>query len=178
MKKLFFTFACLFVLFSFTSDSNRIPWQSQRQLNWKDFKGEPDYSDDFRAAVTASSIQIRIRCNANNRLSYDVSADFIKDKSWVKEIARTNYHLGHEQLHFDITEIYVRKIREALSHIEPICDNQTLAHELAQEIMEQCSDAQQRYDNATKYSLDPEEQAIWKGHVDRKLHELRKFEAR
>ncbi len=42
-------------------------------------------------------------------------AFFDRQRSWVKNEAKLDYVLRHEQGHFDIFEVYTRKIRKALS---------------------------------------------------------------
>ena len=49
-------------------------------------------------------------------LVFAVDCIFFKKYSWVKEDWRTPYVLNHEQIPFDITEIYARKLRMALKN--------------------------------------------------------------
>ena len=160
---------------SFTKDTNRIVWTEERQLNWNDFQGNPDYSDEFRSAVTVSAINFTTRCEPNGELFYKVSAQFLKDKSWVKPEAYSDYHLGHEQLHFDITELYVRKIREALGEETYQCDDQQLVQKLVKYYMQECLAMQDEYDKETRYSLHKAKQKVWEVSIQNQLANNRLF---
>lgn len=164
-----------FLLISFKSDQNRIIWSEHRNLTWSDFQGQPDYEDHFRDAVTASAIKFTSRCERDGKLTFSVSAEFLKNKSWVKPQAHNDYHLSHEQLHFDITEIYVRKIRILLNQREFSCEEEPMIQNYVQQIMASCRNAQAKYDKETGYSLNREHQATWQVIVDEQLNQLEQF---
>lgn len=164
-------------LFGFKTDGNRIVWSEDRDLRWSDFQGQPDFNDDFRDAVTTSAIKFTSRCNNNGLLEFEVSAEFLKNRSWVKPVAFSDYHLRHEQLHFDITEVYVRKIRTLLSQRNFACNEQALVQNYVQQIMNTCTEAQAKYDKETRYSLHKANQATWQLIVDEQLYGLQKYSA-
>lgn len=163
-------------LFSFKKDSNRIDWSSQKDLSWSNYTGIPDYEDGFRDAVTASAILFSTKCHPNNILEIDIAAQFVKDQSWVKPVARTEYHLGHEQLHFDITELCVRKFRAAIANKVFSCGQQEEVQKLAEQIMQECVELQQKYDLETQYSLNKKKQAEWENNVKTDLGDFKEFE--
>lgn len=178
-KSTFYTLVAIVILcFSFSTSENRIIWSAERDLIWSDFQGQPDYNDNFRDAVTASAIKFKARCNPKGNLDFEVSAEFLKNQSWVKPQAHSDYHLAHEQLHFDITEIYVRRIRILLNERSFTCDEEPLVQRYVQQIMKRCRDAQLKYDKETRFSLHKANQETWQSIVDDQLTELEQFSAK
>jgi hypothetical protein len=89
-----------------------IPWSYNERLNWNDFKCEPKTGTD---AVASTSTTLGIAYQVTDgQLTYDITCNFSKVKSWG--LMKTDYILAHEQGHFDITEIYARKLHQALQN--------------------------------------------------------------
>lgn len=87
-----------------------LPWANARPLTWDDFLCEPKRNTDAVAlTITALGISYNV---SNNHLNYEITCSFSKVKSWG--ILKTPYILAHEQGHFDITEIYARKLHKEL----------------------------------------------------------------
>jgi len=104
------------LLFMGTSSTttDTIYWTEDYKLTWNDFKGQPDYNVETISALSSSGLMHAKGCK-NNKLDYEILSYFEKRESWVKVEAYTDHHLKHEQIHFDITELYARKLRRALS---------------------------------------------------------------
>lgn len=95
---------------SVKESGNYLPWANGRPLTWEDFLCEPKRNSD---AVALTSTALGISYNASNhQLHYEITCGFSKEKSWG--ILRTSYILAHEQGHFDITEIFARKLHKEL----------------------------------------------------------------
>ena len=87
-----------------------LPWANVRPLTWEDFLCEPKRNSD---AVALTSTALGISYNvSSNQLNYEITCSFSKVKSWG--LLKTPYILAHEQGHFDITEIYARKLHKEL----------------------------------------------------------------
>src|SRR5215208_4168987 len=93
-----------------TEDEEFIPWTPVQRLAWSDIQSEPKRGTDA-VASTSTSLGITYQMSSG-KLSYHISCNFSKAKSWG--LMRTDYILAHEQGHFDITEIFARKLNEAL----------------------------------------------------------------
>ncbi len=156
-------------------DSNRIAWTPDKRVEWFDYQGHPDHTDNFRDAVTTSAINYTTRCIADDKLEVIVKAEFLKDKSWVKSIARTDYQLGHERLHFDITELYVRKLRAELQHRHFTCGEEGLVDAIASKVLSDWRGAQLQYDKESMYSLDKHDQHLWEQKVAKELIDYGSF---
>lgn len=176
MKQLFqnitYLICIAFFATAFTS-SNRIGWNEGRPLEWSDYEGLPDYEDHFRDAVTASALKFITRCHKDDgRLEVLVNAEFVKDQSWVKEVARSDYHLGHERRHFDITELFARKFRDFLETKSFTCEDRDLVQGLIYNALADCMDFQNEYDKGTGYSLLKHRQVEWEAKIDTELEKL------
>ncbi|MDP6909549.1 MAG: hypothetical protein QF371_08585, partial [Flavobacteriales bacterium] len=88
-----------------------IEWQEERVLKWSDFKGKPNKLSK-NEALTDSGIAISLTCD-DEHSEVKVESFFNPYKSWSKNHT-SDYLLEHEQLHFDITELFARKLRKQL----------------------------------------------------------------
>ncbi len=85
-----------------------IYWSENRKLSIEDFKGRTE-KRPFQAA-TASSIRHFGRSNnTSSKKTITIESLFYCNKSYFKRSNQDSLVLIHEQLHFDITEIYRRK---------------------------------------------------------------------
>lgn len=101
-------------------ESDIIVWSNDRKLIWEDFTGIPDTTESHpiltTVAVTSSVIKFEYDTKNNMVIKYKLEPIFIKSKSWT--ITNDIRVLAHEQLHFDITELYARKIRKAFDSLQ------------------------------------------------------------
>ncbi len=86
-----------------------IPWKSGYKLKWLDFRGVPERGSD-RVAITVSNIGYSLTYNSTS-FTVRVKCVFEKRKSWTTTLDSSV--LVHEQGHFDISEIFARKLRKA-----------------------------------------------------------------
>src|SRR5688572_27076534 len=96
-----------------------IPWKENRRLSWSDFKATPDSKDPLDA-ITSANIDVKITCQ-NQKLSYQVTSVFLASDSWSKD-KKSEALLQHEQMHFDLTEIHARFLRQKLSSLPDPCN--------------------------------------------------------
>ncbi len=150
---------------------NNIVWSHDHHLTWDDFSGVPDYDNDFVKALTASSIRYSYSCNDEGFITYNIEAVFKKNQSWVKEEARTDYHLNHEQVHFNITELYARKLRQRLAEQPFECDEKWYFEKMIQKTLNEWRLEQRTYDHETFFSVKEDQQDLWNVTVSQKLEE-------
>lgn len=101
------------VFFSFYSQaSHEIYWQKNRKLAWEDFQGTPKNS----SSMVVSSLFIDCReIKETDSVTILVNTIFTKSESWVVSGFEDDGVLWHAQKHFDIYEIYARKLVEIYS---------------------------------------------------------------
>lgn len=140
-----------------------IHWDENSPLSWNDFTGRTKSKTSI-SALTASAIEYAYECQGNS-VNVAVRAIFIPEESWVKMDAMNDYILGHEQLHFDITEIYARKLRKELDSKILTCRDISRIEIIASKIIDEWKEEQAKYDADSKHSMDKELQALWEKKV-------------
>ena len=121
MQKILFIFFIFFNIIIFAqvdSSEDLIEWTESGKLEWSNFQCEPD-ENLKHIAVTSSYITISFQQVGFSEAKITVRTLFDKTESWVKHEA--DYILKHEQLHFDIKELYSRKLRKAITEAQ--CNN-------------------------------------------------------
>ena len=90
--------------------SDTIYWSSCYKLKWKDFQSNIDTTSAY-GAVSNPIINYKLRATEDT-FTIEVTCFFIKSKSWSK-FKNSDTLLIHEQGHFDIAELFARKLRKA-----------------------------------------------------------------
>ena len=152
-------------------------WSADRRLAWDDYRAQPDLSSPA-SAMTVYAVAFNDGCT-DDKYWQTVSLEFLPDKSWVKFEAlyqRNPRVLAHEQSHFDLAEVHVRRIRRAVLSLAQPCD---MGHEardrIAQKIVQADRDDQKRYDQETAFGVDSGKQAEWTRRIDRELAALASY---
>lgn len=156
------------------AEKESINWRQRRQLQWEDFKGQPVASAP-NAALTSTSILISFGYD-RNALTYNLQCVFYPEKSWTK--VKSVRILAHEQGHFDISQLFTRKLHKALSEYrfaESTVDRDVM--DIYQNIGAQQAAFQQQYDKETNFSRDASQQLLWQEKIEQELKALSKFAA-
>jgi hypothetical protein len=145
-----------------------IPWSVRRILTWDDFQGEARRNTDA-VASTSTSLGIAYQLR-NGQLTYEVTCTFSKPKSWGA--TRTAYILAHEQAHFDITELYARKLNQKLQQYQ--FNRKTYKQDLNaiyQSVVSEKEAMQQAYDGETDHSRRRRIQTEWLDRIEQLLQD-------
>lgn len=149
-----------------------LSWNEFYRLQWDDFQGEPDKNSQ---ADAATSVQIIAKpFLVKTKIHYDVVAKFNRKKSWYRD--QSSSLLAHEQLHFDIAEVYARKIRKKIEEmnrqgINNIKTYNTTIHKLLLE----SNDVDAQYDTETLHGAMSRKQAAWSEKIKSELASLKKY---
>ncbi len=161
---------CLFLI-SFCSFSQKLEesilWSAEKRLTWKDFKGSIP-PDAVPAATTASGISYKYSANLLHhevQLDYTVVTYFYPNESWYKPESCDELILSHEQLHFDISELFARKMRLILSRTVFTEDVKAEIGKIYQQLLKELSDFQEKYDWETDFSRNREAQLQWNARI-------------
>lgn len=149
-------------------DEEFIPWTHERRLSWEDFLCEPKKNSDA-VASTSTSLGIAYQVE-HGHLTYSITCNFSKHKSWG--LLKTDYILAHEQGHFDITEIYARKLYKALSEYQ--FSRKTYrkdVNDIYRAIVQEKEDMQAAYDGQSDHSRNRRVQYEWLQKIDQMLEE-------
>jgi hypothetical protein len=169
----------LFIYLAFTSlsfaqgkNDKLIDWSATRRLTWNDYKGNPDPNSDAAASTTS---YLGIEYNfSNNKVTYKIACRFSKNSSWG--LTKTDHILGHEQGHFDITEIFARKLNKLTGEYK--FNKNTYQRDLQKiydDIQDEKEEFQNQYDNETDYSRNKEKQTKWLDKISKMLEEYKNF---
>jgi len=168
-------FGCMaFFLFTGLTTSDVIYWSNDYRLTWDDFAGQPHFEKLDVSAITSSGIIHYEGCE-NDMLTCKVQAYFEKKESWVKDEAKTEYHLAHEQIHFDITELHTRKLRKALVDRQFKCEEKESFEAFVTAYIENWKNDQQTYDLLTHHSVDRKVQRAWYYKINMELSLLEDY---
>lgn len=147
-------------------------WNANRKLNWNDYKANPDPTTGA-AATTTTYLTIEYKMS-NESFQFKIKSFFSKDLSWG--LHRTDYILQHEQGHFDIAEIFARKLyKEMSSYVFNKRTYQKDLNKIYEGVVQEKTDFQNNYDRETNHSIDKEKQAMWLVKIKNLLREYEDF---
>jgi hypothetical protein len=159
-----------------SAGSDTIYYDFNRNLKWSDFKGTPD-EDFFAGAVTASGFAFDSQMDfdgTNIYLNIGVYTFFAKNDSWKKPQINSDYHLLHEQHHFDITRIGSEEFINELKKTHFTRDNYTtLLTSIFNKVYKKNSDIQHLYDKETNHSINVEKQLEWNDKIAAEIQKLK-----
>ncbi|GGG48310.1 DUF922 domain-containing protein [Hymenobacter glacieicola] len=152
----------------------KIEWRADRLLTWDDFKSRP--TTDRLAALTSSTIDAKVGC-VDYVFSAQVQAVFVPTESWVRDPKRaTPALLRHEQVHFDLTEVHARLLRQKLSLVKFDCEKlQPAFSNITKMAFLTWQREEARYDQETNHGLNLPRQQAWEQQVQQKLQQLQAF---
>ena len=152
----------------------KIEWSANRPLTWTDFKARP--TSDRLAALTSSTIDAKVGC-VDYQFSAQVRAVFTPSESWVRNLAQASPALlRHEQLHFDLTEIHARLLRQKLNVVKLDCEKlQPAFGNLTKMAFLTWQRDEARYDQETNHGLNAARQQAWDQQIQQRLTQLEAF---
>lgn len=161
------------------SKSNTITWNKYRKLKITDFQARRSRSNKNTAATTASAFGFNIT-DKNGQITGNIFVKFYKEDSWWnpenENSRRKQIILKHEQLHFDICELFGRKLyREILKLKSKNHLNSRSLDRLHKRLEKEYHHYQDLYDKETDHSLNAEAQKKWNSKVDKELRSLDKY---
>ncbi|MBK9983488.1 MAG: DUF922 domain-containing protein [Saprospiraceae bacterium] len=175
---------CLIIssLSLFAQETASIEYSPDVDFNWGIFKGKvnPHHVASMgknTAAVTVSSINYTTQVKGKTAI-VKVTALFLPFESWTRypKLEHPDEALNHEKRHFDICEIYARKIRQAIvmNHFSRTKFSSSLEN-IFNKITSEYRAEQNKYDRETKHSMDTEQQLKWNKSIDARLASLRAY---
>ena len=158
------------------TSSDELKWEEGKLLTWKDFKGKAN-SQSTLHAYTRVGMKTDFIAAKGEEAELEVRGYFIKSQSWVQPDQKTVGLLAHEQLHFDICELYRRKLKKELSEFSNFSyDNFSKeANRIFNEVFQKFMDEQKRYDSETHHSKLKEKQADWNIYVKKEIKKLDQY---
>ena len=184
---------CLVPVVLGAQEARPIGWSSERSLRRADFQGRPPV-----AATNASMSWLEIDASwecEDGKLVATVRAVFHPARSWwrtspgsiwgdsagVGDASRAQLEarrsagqrdaqlLAHEQLHFDLTELAARRIRNRFEEFKDACSEPggtEPLRRLVTEIDRELQEEQRRYDRETANGVNAQAQDQWRRRID------------
>lgn len=166
-----FFFCSVFSSFKIQEQNEEvITWSSARLLTYLDFKA--DTSSQKHSAISCLKI-IPTLFIEGNVMKYKITAGFYPGCSYMKY--RDRQLLQHEQHHFDMVEVYARKMRQYLHS----CNNTSVTKEdlniALTKLDADLQVVQALYDRVTEHGLKLRAQGHWEKQIKAALDSLNTF---
>lgn len=154
---------------------NLIEWQPGIKITWDDFKRKPDSTSRFNA-VLVSRIEYKYEISDSIIDCYEIRNYMNSDRSWTK--TKDSLSLEHELGHFNISEVFARKIRMILS--EKMKSKVKIDVNALDRIVETYIDSsyiyQDKYDSSVyQNNIDTLVQLNWSSSINHQLDFLSQF---
>lgn len=151
---------CITLSFGLLSD-DLIKWTKNYELQWDDYQGVPNVNS-WASATTYVTTKYKLSFNGDTAVIVVYPA-VDKTRSWAKEEWKSADLLAHEKLHFDQSEVFIRKIRKKVSQIRSrdFGDFDNKFHEILRVTLDSMRLYQKRYDIETNYSRNDLAQGEW-----------------
>ncbi|OED41227.1 hypothetical protein AB832_03380, partial [Flavobacteriaceae bacterium (ex Bugula neritina AB1)] len=149
-----------------------ILWQENRKLTWDDFKGAKQQPKDVhlihQVAESSMIFPYSFTYTKDKTLEINIKCYFEKFIAWT--ITNDIETLEHEQIHFDIGELYTRKIRKCVKSLqdEGMLEVNTYINEV-NSLIANCNEYQEKYDS--EVLLNYEKQQEWQERVAKEFEE-------
>ena len=165
-------FPLLILIAFFKGDQKDIlVWDENRLLTWDDFKGKP--AKRFSAASTNYDTYKNTE-EIGHKTQVKVEAVFLCNKSWKRTSWISDEILEHEQKHFDIVELYARKLRRDIKALTYTSYEDVKAKtDSLYDLMDKELDVyQDKYDDETDASMDGNKQREWNKKIAEQIKAL------
>jgi len=161
----------------YRNSKDTILWSESYRLDWTDFKGKAPSPSPYSAQSNCVYGLLSIPSFSADTLYLTevLHPCFTRAASWVEKDSKQDSLLLHEQLHFDLCELYGRKFRKTVSETKlSILQYDREINGIFKEVWDEYRSTQERYDEQTQHGVIREQQARW---IERVAAELRDLEA-
>jgi len=175
----------LATVFAVLAQDTAVPWSPASPISWQDFRCSPPANATRLSEVAAIHMTIQWRASyvirsqggmlswAGTIENVAVSNTMDPTLSWVIRSRASDDALRHEECHFDLNEVYRRKVAAELSCIraegrsseEVQSSLEQKLHETASGILERLTQMHAIYDEQTAHGTGLAAQMSWEGRV-------------
>ena len=160
-----------------TATKTRFKWDSRKKLTWSDFKGVPDRTSKFSASAN-TGMSHNYTIDSKGFLEKDksrVQANFYPYLSWYIPKLINETTLGHEQTHFDISELHARKLRKAIADFRFSAHSKQEIQKIYATIERERKAMQKQFDHDTQHSLARKKEQAWEQFIQKELARYAKW---
>ena len=175
----FVLMCCNIILFAQIENDTLIYWSKSRPLTSQDFQGVVPSSKVKTDEVANVCSEISSEGSSLNKYTtpeYTILVYFLKRESWKKPDFSLS-ELNHEQTHFNISELYGRKIRALIQKLndQGIKDLGIYKKEI-NDLYNERHKTDDIYDSETRNSRDLLKQKEWDEKIAKELETFKEFE--
>lgn len=169
---------CIFSLSSQNNDPDKLFWSNTRKFVVSDF-GIQTKDDSLGNSSAVFEIEYGVkgfnflRKNFNQKISHYM----LKPSSQIRVDENVDQYLSYQQVMFDIEELYVRKLRKAVSdNRRKLMFTTGIVDDLKEEIIDkEMRECQALYTNETNSGANKEKQKEWEEKITQELSDLYKY---
>ena len=154
-----------------------IEWNEDRPLIWKDYQMRTDRGDE-RSFYALTSVIHSVRGGIEGGSpEFEVYVLFVKKDSWTTTDTHTQL-LAHEQLHFDLAELYGRKLRATIAYLaqQGVQDLSKYKKRISR-LLDEFKSKSMAYDDETDHGKEIRQQEIWTSYVEHELQRLKSYKS-
>lgn len=171
----------LFLLAANIMSGQKIFWKEDQKLVWENFKSPVNRKNNPDVAAYTNcgwEYSVVKSTNPKSPVTIEIKTIFNEDKSW-KDVKKINdYILLHEQKHFDIAELFVRKFRKIIAEkVRTSGDYNKLFKAIYSDISNEYKNFQISYDKDTRHGMNKEKQAEYNTAISEELENLKSYQA-
>ena len=152
-------------------DSEKMIWNENQKLSWENFQGKPMPKAGFVASTT-TGLHFSYSYSMDENVAivkYTVESFFDPKTSWFIPEKVSQKVLNHEQLHFDISELHARILRNKLNSMKFSTNAKTEIETVYLQIEEERRKMQKQFDAETDHSQNIEKEIFWETKIAKQL---------
>ena len=153
-----------------------IEWSDELYLSWEDYQLKKSKRSNEEGGVALTSVFHSVRGGIiKGEPRFEVKVLFVKKDSWTTD--PTNIVLlAHEKLHFDIAEMFGRKIRKQIADLYDRGERDLkIYNKYVKILLGDFKRFSSNYDKETRHGSDSEEQKAWFDLVYSELDRLKLY---
>jgi hypothetical protein len=153
-----------------------IYWDINRKLQWSDFLDSVPDAGTASNMIAITPVEIITKGYWDKNMpNFTVMVYFMKYEAWTKDNS-SSIVLNHEQLHFDIAELYARKIRKRIHELREMKEKDIDVYgESIKTLLTQRNDRNKLYDAETLHGVFEDRQKEWNLQIAKELCELKQY---
>lgn len=154
-----------------------IRWSDDNKLSWSDYSSR-EYSQNGQAAYTFSKLDYSyswVKSGRSYKMKYDVNTTFVPSRSWIVASKRSPELLKHEQLHFDISELHARYLREKFSKYVYSSNYNSEINQIFNSVSIANDRMQRMYDTESQHSMNKSAQEKWMNKIQLELKRMERY---
>jgi hypothetical protein len=177
MRHIIFTILFLSTInISKAQEGDTIYWCSNTKLKWSDFNMNLADTCSKYYAVAMTACYNHVEYFLDGKLpNCNITVYFLKSQSCAKDTSLL-IKISHEQVHFDIRELYARKMRRVVDRLrKENISNITVYKDSLRKLSVDANSYQNKYDFETSHGIIDSTQVQWEERVKEEMEKLKAY---